>query len=108
MSIFETIQMPVFSAKHSGPSSGTIISDGCRDYVVAIKQDQGTKILTNRRGKPLTFASLAAAKQRLLRANVDDIQLAVRVAADEACAGATLQDSGFATVKVAQPATERS
>lgn len=107
MSIFEAFQIPALSAKYCSHASGRIISDGCRDYFVSIEADKGTTILTNRRGQPLRFASLADAKQRLRRANVQNIQLEVRVAADEACAGDTLEDSGFAAVKLVQTASEQ-
>ena len=101
MSIFKAFKLPIFTSSRSQHTSGRIISDGCRDYIVGIKLDQDTEILTNRSGQPLRFASLAAAKQTLRQANVGDIQLVTRVAADEACAGGTLKDSGFASLKLA-------
>jgi hypothetical protein len=63
-----------------------IISDGCRDYVVEIHQPSGAGILQDRRRRTMRFRSLAEAKQTLKRAQVSNITLAVRVAADEACA----------------------
>lgn len=99
--MFKAFQIPSFTTSRPQNASGRIISDGCRDYVVGIQLDQDTEILTNRRGQPLRFASLAAAKQTLRQANVGDIQLVMRVAADEACVGRALQDSGFASLKLA-------
>jgi len=78
------------------PARAVIISDGCRDYVVEIHQPNGAGLLTDRRGRALRFASLAEAKDTVSLAA--EVQLAVRIAADEACAGETLQDSRFATV----------
>ena len=63
-----------------------IISDGCRDYVVEIHQPSGAGILQDRRRRTMRFRSLAEARQTLRRAQVSNITLAVRVAADEACA----------------------
>ncbi|MEM9620506.1 MAG: hypothetical protein AAF993_02585 [Pseudomonadota bacterium] len=77
-----------------------IISDGCRDYIVAIRQPKGRELVRTWRGAVRRFASLAEAKLLLQRARIRDISLAVRVAADEACAGPAPGDSGFATLKL--------
>ena len=85
-----------------------IISNGCRDYVVSVvpqesaadSSDANAELLHNWRGDVMRFRSLAAAKRRLRKANVDSIELCVRIAADEACAGEALQDSGFASVRI--------
>lgn len=81
--------------------SANIISDGCRDYVVSIKREEGTDLMRTWRGQVRRFASLADAKNALRRKKVGDITLLMRVAADEACAGSSLQDSGFASVTLA-------
>jgi hypothetical protein len=86
------------------PTSATIISDGCRDYVVEVQQPQGAGILQDRRGRTLRFRSLAEASHTVRRAQVQDIVLATRIAADEACAGPTLQNSGFARVRLGHAA----
>jgi len=70
-----------------------IISDGCRDYVVEVHQENGTGILTDHRGRTLRFSSLANAKHAVRWAA--QVELAVRVAADEACAGDTATAPGF-------------
>lgn len=98
MSILSTMQTSCSASRVQPRTSGRIISDGCRDYLVGINLGYKTEILTNRNGKPLRFASLAAAKHRLRRANVTEIELSVRVAGDEACAGTPLRDSGFTAV----------
>ena len=78
------------------PVRAVIISDGCRDYVVEVHQRNGAGSLTDRRGRVLRFSSLTDAKHAVRQAST--IELAVRVAADEACAGDSMTDSGFATV----------
>lgn len=89
-----------FARQHS--AKAVIISDGCRDYVVEIHQSNGAGLLTDRRGRALRFASLAEAKDAVsMAAQVD---LAVRIAADEACAGHTLEESRFATVPLVSKA----
>ena len=85
-----------------------IISDGCRDYVVSglpcrsesDREASKEELLQDWRGEVLRFPSLASAKRRLQKANVDSMELCVRIAADEACAGVSLQDSGFTSVKI--------
>lgn len=84
----------------SGAVRSRIISDGCRDCLVGVEQESGTEILRDRRGRPRRFASLAEARQVLRCANIGDIQLVVRVAADEACARSMLQGSGFTALKL--------
>lgn len=81
--------------------SANIISDGCRDYVVSIKREEGTDLMRTWRGQVRRFTSLANAKNALHRKKVGDIKLSIRIAADEACAGTALQDSGFASVTLA-------
>ena len=76
-----------------------IISDGCRDYVVEARRDSGAGLLTDRQGRPLRFASLAEARRAARHAS--DITLAMRVAADEACAGKSGAHSGFSLLPVA-------
>ena len=71
-----------------------IISDGCRDYVLELHTANGAGLLTDRKGKRRRFASLAQAKRAVRRAT--SVRLAVRIAADEACAGNTMQTSPFA------------
>lgn len=100
MSIMHRLPLIASAGARIAPTSGRIISDGCRDYLVGVSHAQRTDILMDRRGNPLRFPSLAQAKAALRRQNVADIRLSVRVAADEACAGACLQDSGFADVNV--------
>ena len=84
------------------PTSATIISDGCRDYVVAIQQPRRYSVLEDRNGKPMRFPCLAQARDTIGRADVRDINVATRIAADEACAGNSLQHSGFATLPLPQ------
>lgn len=83
-------------------AKAVIISDGCRDYVIEIHQSNGAGLLTDRHGRALRFASLAEAKDIVSAAH--EVELAVRIAADEACAGDTLADSRFATVPLASKA----
>ncbi len=83
-------------------ASANIISDGCRDYVVSMEHENNAELLRHWTGRVRRFASIADAKRAIRRANVADIRLSIRVAADEACAGDTLQDSGFATVPLAR------
>ncbi|MEM7098643.1 MAG: hypothetical protein AAF541_10335 [Pseudomonadota bacterium] len=75
-----------------------IISDGCRDYVVEIRRGQAAGVLTDRKGRRKRFASLSEAKRAVKRAQT--IHFAIRVAADEACAGQSASDSGFATLQL--------
>ena len=105
MSIMHRLQLIGSTNAWAAPKSGRIISDGCRDYVIGVSHEQGIKMLMDRRGHPLRFPSLAQAKAALKRENVAEIRLSMRVAADEACAGACLQDSGFADVNVERAAT---
>jgi hypothetical protein len=85
----------------SAPTTATIVSDGCRDYVIAIAKPNGAGMLQDRKRRTLKFRSLFEAKQALRRASVDEIVLSVRVAADEACAGPVPFDSGIANVSLA-------
>ena len=100
MSIFDSGLKALVGTMGDRPIRAKIISDGCRDYLVGVEQDGGTDILMDRRGRPRRFASLAEARRSLRRANISDIELVVRVTADEACARSTLQASGFAAVKL--------
>jgi hypothetical protein len=77
-------------------AKAVIISDGCRDYVIEVHQPNGAGLLTDRQGRALRFASLAEAKDVVSAAT--EVELAVRIAADEACAGETLAEGRFATV----------
>ena len=77
-----------------------IISDGCRDYVIELHTTKGADLLTDRKDRPRRFASLAQAKRAVKRAS--SISLAVRIAADEACAGSTIQPSPFARLLLTQ------
>ena len=77
-------------------AKAVIISDGCRDYVIEIHQANGAGLLTDRRGRPLRFSSLAEAKYAVRLAS--EVDLSVRIAADEACAGQAMDEGGFATV----------
>lgn len=72
-------------ARSEAPTA-RIISDGCRDYVVEIHQPAGAGVLQDWRRRTLRFKSLEDAKRTLKRAKVSEIKLAMRVAADEACA----------------------
>ena len=87
-------------AARAAPTAATIVSDGCRDYVVQIRRPRGIGILQDRKGRPLRFASLAEAKRTVQRARVTDISLDVRVAADEACAGPSLPEAQFASLRI--------
>lgn len=89
-------------ARLRGPiaPSASIVSDGCRDYVVELHQPQGDVPWQSRLGGLRRFSSLAQAKSALRAAGVTDIRLAIRIAADEACAGPSLRDTGFAVVPV--------
>ena len=77
--------------------SATIISDGCRDYVVEIRRPGGARLLRNRKGHALRFPSLAEARRA---ARADEVLLAVRIAADEACAGAPDRHATFSTLRL--------
>ncbi len=83
------------------PTTATIISDGCRDYVVEIQRTNGAGLLRDRRGRTVRFASLAEAKRTMQKADVADICLSVRIAADEACAGPSANEPQFATIQLA-------
>lgn len=76
----------------------TIVSDGCRDYIVRLQNTAGNehseRLLTSPTGRPKRFASLAQAKAAV--SHVDEVFLEVRVAADEACAGPVMTHAGFA------------
>ena len=100
MSIFDVGWKSLTQVPRGRSVSARIISDGCRDYLVGIEQEGGTEILMDCRGRPRRFASLAEARRVLRRANISDIKLVVRVAADEACARSALQGSGFSAVKM--------
>ncbi len=80
--------------------SAVIISDGCRDYVVEIRHANGAGTLQDWRGRTSRFKALAEAQRVLRSARVADVSLAVRIAADEACAGPVLSDSGFSTLSL--------
>ena len=75
-----------------------IISDGCRDYLVDIHSEHGAGALTDRKGRRLRFGSLDQAKRAIKAAA--NIQLAMRVAADEACGGDTPNQSPFSLLAV--------
>ena len=77
-----------------------IISDGCRDYVVEIRSETGAGVLTDRKGQRLRFSSLDQAKRAVRDAR--EVHLAVRVAADEACGGATPVSSPFSLMTVSK------
>ena len=80
------------------PVEATIISDGCRDYVVELTTQRGAGLLTDRKGRRRTFASLAAAKRAVRKAH--RIHLAVRIAADEASAGGSEPQASFARMQL--------
>ena len=82
------------------PTAATIISDGCRDYVVEIHRASGAGILRDRNGRTLRFPSLAEAKRAMRKAEINDISLSVRIAADEACAGPSANEPQFATLRI--------
>ena len=86
----------------SEPVRAVIISDGCRDYVVEIHRETGAGVLTDGRGKPKRFTSLAEAKRAVRHAS--EITLAMRVAADEACAGHSSRQPRFSMVPLASRA----
>ena len=81
-----------------------VISDGCRDYLVEIHSGNERHLLTDRRGRHKRFASLDQAKRAVRCAH--HIALAVRVAADEACAGgtSTVQQISLVPLSTPQPA----
>ena len=83
-------------------SRAVIISDGCRDYVIEIHQANGAGLLTDWRGRTLRFASIADAKNAVRQAS--EVELAVRIAADEACAGYGMQEGRFATLPLTKKA----
>ena len=84
------------------PIRAVIVSDGCRDYVVELHTDSSSGLLTNWRGKRKRFASLAQAKHAVRHAS--NIELAVRVAADEAAAGLTQPTTAFSHLVLATKA----
>ena len=69
--------------------SATIISDGSREYLVAIQLPDEKVMLQTSAGQLLRFASLEEAKQLLLKSGVQEMYLEMRVAAAEACAGSS-------------------
>ena len=81
--------------KRRPDARAAIISDGCRDYVVEIHQQHGAGLLQDRKRRPMRFRSLAEATTAIKRARVGRITLKTRIAADEACAGATVAHPGF-------------
>ncbi len=80
--------------------SAVIISDGCREYVVEVRHANGAGTLRDWRGRTRRFKALAQAQRVLRSAGVGEVALAVRIAADEACAGPALADSGFSTLSL--------
>ena len=76
-------------------TKAVIISDGCRDYVVEVTHPQGKDVLADRQGRPLRFASLGQARRNVGCAH--EVRLAVRIAADEACADMGEGAAGFAS-----------
>lgn len=82
----------------SRPLRATIISDGCRDYVVEVQEPAGASLLRDRRGRVLRFKSLLAAREAVQDAAA--VTLSMRVAADEACSGGAMSDSGFSRVTI--------
>lgn len=80
------------------PLQAVIISDGCRDYVVEVRSENGAGLLTDRKGRTKRFTSLSLAKSAVRRAT--EVRLAVRVAADEACAGETSPDHLFSDIVI--------
>ena len=85
----------------STPVTASIISDGCRDYVVEIRRPSGAGLLRNRWSgrRPYRFQSLAEARRLLNRCRVRDVRLRCRVAADEATAGGSEQ-AAFSELKL--------
>ena len=77
-----------------------IISDGCRDYVIEVRHAGGAGTLRDWRGRTKRFRALAEAHRVLRRAGVSDVTLAVRVAADEACAGPMMTSDGFSQLSL--------
>ena len=75
-----------------------IISDGCRDYLVDIHSEHGAGPLTDKKGRRLRFGSLDQAKRAAKAAT--NVQLAMRIAADEACSGTTPEQSPFSLLPV--------
>ena len=84
-------------ARH-GDLRAVIISDGCRDYVIEAHTERGSGVINDYRGRRKRFASLAEARRAVRRAS--RIELAIRVAADEACAGTTRTASPFAHLTI--------
>lgn len=76
-------------------TKAVIISDGCRDYVVEVSHPQGKDVLADRQGRPLRFASLGQARRKFDCAH--EVRLAVRIAADEACADSGDEGASFAS-----------
>lgn len=79
----------------------TIISDGCREYVVEVRCGVELHAISDRRGRRKRFASLAEAKHAVKRAR--SIELAVRIAADEACASQAGLECGFSRIALGRP-----
>ncbi len=84
----------------SRPSRATIISDGCRDYVVEVQEPASAGLLRDRRGRVLRFKTLRDARDAVRDATA--ITLSMRVAADEACCGGAMSDSGFSRVTISR------
>lgn len=83
-----------------GPITAHIVSDGSRRYFIEVLEPTGTKILQDRHGKTLFFYNMSEARAQLTKAKVTTIALTMRIAADEACAGPLIQDSGFAKLPI--------
>lgn len=85
----------------SAPVTASIISDGCRDYVVEIQRPNGAGLLRTQWSgrRPYRFRSLAEARNLLHRCRVNDVRLRCRVAADEATAGGSGQ-AAFSELKL--------
>lgn len=84
----------------SQPLQAIIISDGCRDYLIEVRSKNGAGLITDRKGRPKRFNSLSLAKSAVRGAC--EVRLAVRIAADEACAAGGQQEQGFADMLISR------
>ena len=82
------------------PLQAIVLSDGCRDYLVEVRSKNGAGLITDRKGRPKRFTSLSLAKNAVRGAY--EVRLAVRIAADEACAADSRQEEGFAVMLISR------
>ncbi len=92
----------------STETRAVILSDGCRDYIVVVQDINGntSNVLTDRRKQTVRFRSIDHARRVVSAAS--EIQLSVRVAADEACTAPGSEGAPFAAMTLAKKPLQKS